>query len=480
MAQQSAGMPYIGSLISLISKTGVRYEGTLYTIDMVESTIALQNVHSFGTEGRKQDGPQIPASDRPFEFIIFRGTDIADLTVITNGPPEGQQEPSAPPAAYSDQQAPHAHAPPSQPGRSADVPHYTPQLPAQSDTQSHAPSAPHQPPPASHPRQPQQQYHTPQPPQPTPAPTVSLTSQGSGQGRGQPRSNQAGQGPSAPSQGDPSSAPQPTPSAATQAAQAAAKQAARPSSFLQAAGGSTAPDNNRGPAGTPQPGRGGGGAGAPGGGRGRGRAPPRAPPVTVPNEDFDFEEMMKKFNKQSQLKEGEAQPQQPKAPEKPAFEDDFFDSISSDATERLAREDGRGRFAEQRKIDMETFGGAGMARRHQGGRGGHRGGRSGQQQGQGHGQNYQNGPARGQGYQNGPARGQSQGYQNRPGRGGRGQGYQNAVSREDSQGASQGGRGNGGFQTVPSRGAYRGGGRGGSAPRGRGRGRNAAPMAAQS
>lgn len=43
MAQQSAGMPYIGSIISLISKTGVRYEGTLYTIDMVESTIALQN-----------------------------------------------------------------------------------------------------------------------------------------------------------------------------------------------------------------------------------------------------------------------------------------------------------------------------------------------------------------------------------------------------------------------------------------------------
>ena len=46
MAQQSGGMPYIGSLISLISKTGVRYEGTLYTIDMQESTIALQD----GTE----------------------------------------------------------------------------------------------------------------------------------------------------------------------------------------------------------------------------------------------------------------------------------------------------------------------------------------------------------------------------------------------------------------------------------------------
>lgn len=96
MAQQSGGMPYIGSLISLISKTGVRYEGTLYTIDMQESTIALQDgtkttnaclsvptsactnhafliVRSFGTEGRKQDGPQIPASDQLFEFIRFRG-----------------------------------------------------------------------------------------------------------------------------------------------------------------------------------------------------------------------------------------------------------------------------------------------------------------------------------------------------------------------------------------------------------------------
>ena len=132
--------------------------------------------------------------------------------------------------------------------------------------------------------------------------------------------------------------------------------------------------------------------------------------------------------------------------------------------ERLAREDGRGRFAEQRKIDMETFGGAGVARRHQGGRGGYRGGRGGQQQGLGQGQNYQNGPARGQGqgYQNGPARGQGQGYQNGPSRGGRGQGYHNAVNRESSQGSGQGGRGSGGFQTVPSRGGYRGG---GNAPR---------------
>lgn len=95
-------LPYIGSKISLVSNAEIRYEGTLYTINTEESTIALQHVKSFGTEGRRK--PEVPPSNETYHFIIFRGKDIKDLTVLSSAKPKGAA--SVDPAIVSLNQAP--------------------------------------------------------------------------------------------------------------------------------------------------------------------------------------------------------------------------------------------------------------------------------------------------------------------------------------------------------------------------------------
>ena len=69
-----SNLPFLGiNRISIITKSEIRYEGTLYQINAQDQNIALSNVRSFGTEGRRP-GSEIQASNNAYDYIVFRGT----------------------------------------------------------------------------------------------------------------------------------------------------------------------------------------------------------------------------------------------------------------------------------------------------------------------------------------------------------------------------------------------------------------------
>lgn len=84
---------YIGSRISLISKRDIRYVGTLHEISSENSTVALEHVKSFGTEGRNPED-EVATSDYVYEYIVFRGSDVKDLRIEKE--PEKPAQPQVP------------------------------------------------------------------------------------------------------------------------------------------------------------------------------------------------------------------------------------------------------------------------------------------------------------------------------------------------------------------------------------------------
>lgn len=73
------------------------YVGTLHEINSETSTVALENVTSFGTEGRKANpDDEIPPSDSVYEYIVFRGSDVKDLRIEEAPAPKEAKPPQVP------------------------------------------------------------------------------------------------------------------------------------------------------------------------------------------------------------------------------------------------------------------------------------------------------------------------------------------------------------------------------------------------
>ncbi|KAK9864735.1 hypothetical protein WJX84_010630 [Apatococcus fuscideae] len=427
-----AAIPQPGSVLSLISKCGVRYEGILYTINFQKSSVALHTVYNFGTEGRGEQ--EVPPSDRPFQYVDFPASDIQHLQVVKSpqetqgpawapsGPPgpqppaqgpadpwsqtppppgqgwpsgaEGQQEQSPVPQQLQQQQLPPPSAPrvPSQADQAA-----APQISfgsvmsAPPMAQAGGPMAP-PPPPAAAPKPGPgpQAGSQPRPGVPIAAPSVAIMpaspaalnswsadAPASAQAQGQALVNHAAN--------------------SAQAAEAAAG-AATAAAAAAAAAGVMSRGRGRGRMGPMQ--NGGRGMMGPGGRRGqgfrgRGRMPMngdmhggRSQLRPIPKEDFDIQGALQRFNKDDLVQEaGQDSPRKPETNAASTIaaadgpEDDFFDSISCEAIERMEISEGgtntRMRPSEQRKVDMETFGGTGLPNRRGRGRGRGRGRRGG-------------------------------------------------------------------------------------------------------
>ncbi len=86
----------MGSLLPV----GCSYTGTLHEINSETSTVALEQVISHGTEGRRGGEQEIAASENVYEYIVFRGSDVKDLrieeqpTVKKPPPPQVPDDPA--------------------------------------------------------------------------------------------------------------------------------------------------------------------------------------------------------------------------------------------------------------------------------------------------------------------------------------------------------------------------------------------------
>ncbi|KAI0306250.1 Scd6-like Sm domain-containing protein [Multifurca ochricompacta] len=326
-------LSFIGKPISLISHSDVRYRGILAGIDPAASTIQLSNVYSMGTEMRRPPSEFIPPVQEPYQYIIFRASEVKDLSVDEPAPLRSVHDDpavlgaSAPTAANGYSQYPPTVAPVAQP-----VPQQQPRQ------QPYAPQQPQQQP--QQPQQPQQQQQQ-QQQQPQPA-TPGPARSGGSDGRRTANFNGSG---------------------SVQTAAASLETVGRALGDLRNSTASANPNVNS---------RGGGGGRRGGNNSNR---DVKVGDIRVPTTDFDFEGSNARFDKSAiappssakveggNTEEGEVQEEE--APKAYNPGKSFFDSLSSSTqaqppvqrgSGRGGRGGGRNRREEEREKNVATFG----------------------------------------------------------------------------------------------------------------------------
>ncbi|GAB1196522.1 hypothetical protein APSETT444_005794 [Aspergillus pseudonomiae] len=418
----------------------IGYVGTLHEINPEASTIALENVVSFGTEGRRGNpADELPPASNIYEYIVFRGSDVKDISVAEDkkedAAPEPPQMPDDP-AILGMPMGPggqHQTPPPPRPMPGAgpmNLPKNTSELPV-SDKPSSKPGSRNGTPAPSNAAQ-----NAPTPPVESKPPVSEAlqaatgpTQVTAGTAKAPPTGPRSGRvQPAIPiaAPGKPPVAQVPGPAGVPQGqAQAAITEATRAATAAVAAAMAKLPQ----PGAQKKPGdasvegvtkqmaemkpyehRAPRGGHHPRGGRGGGhRGQHQGKKIEVPETDYDFETANAKFNKQDLVKEAiatgspvhEVEPHIPNGEPEPSDSyaaaynksSSFFDNISSEARDReegsAARAGGREWRGEEEKRNIETFG--------QGSVDGYRGGYRGRGRGRGYGRGRGGGYGRGYG-----------------------------------------------------------------------------------
>jgi len=309
---------YIGKTISLISNKGLRYVGLLENINADDATVALKSVRLFGTEGRMaamgQPNLEVPPGVDVYDYVVFRGSDVKDLSVLDTPIDEVKPNIYRPPQQQQQQQGATTgqyYSGPTSTSSQNGTPQTQTQAPATTSTttasQSYGQTS------SSAPTQASPAQAVPAQPVQTSAPEASTSYQ---QPTKTVKEEQATKtvADDQPADAQPGSAPQPT---------------------------ATNPSSNQLQQQQQQPRKG--------------------SKVEIPTEEFDFEQANAKFSKELE---------QERELEHAGYNksSSFFDNISSSTDERTNM-----RWHEERNLNMDTFGEASLQRGRGRGRG--RGGR---------------------------------------------------------------------------------------------------------